>query len=96
MDRKRKANIGFCSVVVQKLSFCDVVDDDGDGGVSDVGGDERAEALLPRRVPQLQPHRPVLQVHRLRQEIDADRRLQIHVRGPQCWRSDVCSNESEG
>eukprot|EP00740_Mantoniella_antarctica_P012457 CAMPEP_0181373696 /NCGR_PEP_ID=MMETSP1106-20121128/15543_1 /TAXON_ID=81844 /ORGANISM="Mantoniella antarctica, Strain SL-175" /LENGTH=277 /DNA_ID=CAMNT_0023491465 /DNA_START=906 /DNA_END=1742 /DNA_ORIENTATION=- len=40
--------------------------------VADVRWDQRAEALLPGRVPQLQPHRAVLQVHRLGQEVDAD------------------------
>lgn len=34
---------------------CDVVDDHRHGGVPDVAGDEAPEALLSRRVPQLQP-----------------------------------------
>ncbi len=50
----------------------DVVHHHGHGGVADVGGDERPEALLPSSVPQLQAHRAVLQVHGLGQEVDAD------------------------
>mmetsp|Transcript_45222 Transcript_45222/g.114492 ORF Transcript_45222/g.114492 Transcript_45222/m.114492 type:complete len:307 (-) Transcript_45222:164-1084(-) len=53
-------------------AVADVVHDHRHAAVADVAGDEAAEALLPGGVPQLQPHGAVLQVHRLRQEVDAD------------------------
>ena len=55
---------------VRKRLTGDVVDDDGDSGVPDVTGNEGAKSFLSRRVPQLQTHRPVLQIHRLGQEVD--------------------------
>ena len=55
----------------------DVVDDDGDRRISDVGRNERPEALLAGCVPQLKADGPVLQVHRLGQEVDADGRLKL-------------------
>lgn len=50
----------------------DVVHHDGGARVPDVGRDERAEALLARRVPDLQTHGALLQVHGLGQEVHAD------------------------
>mmetsp|Transcript_26378 Transcript_26378/g.68110 ORF Transcript_26378/g.68110 Transcript_26378/m.68110 type:complete len:270 (+) Transcript_26378:422-1231(+) len=58
-----------------------VVYNHGHVRVADVGGDERAEALLACRVPQLQPHGAVLEVHRLRDKVDADRRLIVVFKG---------------
>ena len=40
----------------------DVVDDDGDAGISDVARDQAAEALLAGRVPELQSDCPVLEI----------------------------------
>lgn len=48
----------------------DIVDDNCDGRVSNVGGDEGPEPLLSRGVPELEPDRPVLEVHRLAQEVN--------------------------
>ena len=56
----------------------DVVDDDGDGAVADVRRDQAAEALLAGRVPELQAHGPVLEVHCFGEEVDADGGL-VHV-----------------
>ncbi len=50
----------------------DVVDDDGDGRVADVRGDEGAEPLLAGRVPQLQADGAVVEVHGLREEVNAN------------------------
>lgn len=41
--------------ICERTLTCDVVDDHRHGGVPDVAGDEAPEALLSRRVPQLQP-----------------------------------------
>ena len=57
---------------MKRVGVGDVIDDDGDGRVSNVGRDETPEPLLTGRVPQLQPDRSVLQVHRLGEEVDAD------------------------
>ena len=59
----------------------DVVDDDGDGGVADVGGDEGAEAFLARGIPELQAHGAVFEVHGFGQEVDADGGLVGGVEG---------------
>ena len=58
--------------LMKRVGVGDVIDDDGDGRVSNVGRDETPEPLLTGRVPQLQPDRSVLQVHRLGEEVDAD------------------------
>ena len=64
--------------LVEAVGVGDVVDDDGHGAVADVRGDEGAEALLSRRVPQLEADGAVLKVHRLGQEVDADRGLEFY------------------
>ena len=43
----------------------EIINDNGDGGVTDVAGDQAAEALLAGRVPELQADSAVLQVHGL-------------------------------
>ncbi len=50
----------------------DVVDDDGHGGVADVGWNEGPKSFLSGSIPQLKSHGPVLKVHRLGEEVDAD------------------------
>mmetsp|Transcript_7344 Transcript_7344/g.17995 ORF Transcript_7344/g.17995 Transcript_7344/m.17995 type:complete len:252 (+) Transcript_7344:347-1102(+) len=57
----------------------DVVDDDGDGGVADVGGDEGAEALLSGGVPELEADGAVFEVHGFGEEVDADGGLVVVV-----------------
>ena len=52
--------------------ICEVKHEDEAHGVPEEGGGQAPEPLLARRVPQLQPHCPVLQVHRLGQEVDAN------------------------
>lgn len=59
----------------------DVVDDDGDGGVADIGGDEGAEAFLARRVPELEADGAVFEVHGFGEEVDADGGLVGGVEG---------------
>ena len=56
----------------------DVVDDDGDGAVANVGGDERAEALLAGGVPQLKANGTIFEIHGFGEEINADGGL-VHV-----------------
>ena len=65
--------------VEKAVAVGNVVDDDCDGAVANVAGDEAAEALLARRVPQLQPHCSVIQVHCLAQKVNADGRLVMPV-----------------
>lgn len=48
----------------------DVVNDDSDARVSDVGRDEGAEALLSGGVPELEADGAILKVHGLGQEVD--------------------------
>ena len=67
--------------LVERVGVGDIIDHNSHRRVPYVGGDEAAEPLLSRRVPQLQPHRPVLQVHGLGQEVDADRSLVSIVEG---------------
>mmetsp|Transcript_10409 Transcript_10409/g.12283 ORF Transcript_10409/g.12283 Transcript_10409/m.12283 type:complete len:225 (-) Transcript_10409:83-757(-) len=64
---------------LEGLARCDVVADDGDGAVFDVGRDEGLEAFLAGRVPQIQNYDFVLHVHLLAHEVDADRRLIVLV-----------------
>lgn len=52
--------------VLEGLGVGDIVDDNGDAGVADVGGDETAEAFLASCVPELESHGAVLEVHSLR------------------------------
>ncbi len=61
--------------LVKGVCVGNVVDDDGDGGISDVGRNERSETLLSGSVPQLKADGPVLQVHRFGQKVDADSSL---------------------
>ena len=61
--------------ILEGLARGDIVADHGDLRVVDVGGNERSEALLAGRVPQLEPHHLVIDVQRLSQEVDADRCL---------------------
>lgn len=59
-----------------------IVNDNSDSGVPDVWRYEGAEPLLTSGVPELQSHRTVFQVHRLRQEVDTDCCLwKIHTLG---------------
>ena len=66
---------------LEGLSACDVIYNDGDGGVFDVGGDEALEALLAGRVPEVQDDDLVLDVHLVRHEVDADSRLIVLIEG---------------
>jgi len=61
--------------LVERVGVGDVVHDHGHRRVSNVRGYQRAEPLLARRVPQLQTHGAILQVHGLREEVNSDRRL---------------------
>ena len=58
--------------LVEGICVGDVVDDDGDGRVADVGWNEGPKSFLSGSIPQLKSHGPVLQVHRLGEEVDAD------------------------
>lgn len=58
----------------------DVVTHDSDGRVVDVAGDQAAEAFLPRSVPQLEPHGPIVHIHCLSQKVNSNRRLETEVR----------------
>lgn len=49
--------------VLEGFQGGDVVDHYGHGGVTDVGGDEGAEAFLPSRVPKLQADGAVFEIH---------------------------------
>ena len=59
----------------ERLARGDVVADDGDGRVLDVGGNQTFESLLASRVPQVQYDDLVLHVHLLRHEVNSNRRL---------------------
>ena len=50
----------------------DIVNDDGNGRVPDVRGDETPEPLLPGSVPELQSNCAVLEVHGLGEEVYAN------------------------
>ena len=54
------------------------MDNDGDGAVANVGGDEGAEALLAGGVPELKANCAVFEIHCFGEEIDADGGL-VHV-----------------
>ena len=69
------------SYLMKRVGVGDVVDHDGDGGITNVRGNERSEPLLTGCVPQLQPHRSILKVHRLGQAINADGGLVSVVEG---------------
>jgi len=57
---------------MKRVGIGDIVDDDSNGRIADVGRNEGSKPFLARGVPQLKPHGPVFQIHCLRQEIDAD------------------------
>ena len=55
-----------------------VVDNDGDGAIANIGGDEGAEALLAGGVPELEANSAIFEIHCFGEEIDADGGL-VHV-----------------
>ena len=63
------------STSAQRAATGDVVDDDGDRGADQVGGDETLELLLPRGVPHHDLDDLVALVDVLHHEVHADRGL---------------------
>lgn len=62
----KKGGGGIAIVISTKVFLLrtgNVVNDDGYGRVANIARDQTAETLLPGRVPQLQPHCSVFQVH---------------------------------
>ncbi len=57
---------------LEGIAIGDVVDDNGDGSVSNVVGDEGLETFLSGRIPQLQTDGLVLEEDVLRDEVDSD------------------------
>ena len=67
--------------LVERVGVGDVVHHHRHRRVTNIAGDKRPETLLARRVPKLQPHCPVLQVHCFGQKVDADSCLRENQRG---------------
>ena len=68
----------------ERVSVGDIVDNDCNGSVSDVVGNECLESFLAGGVPELQPDGLVLEEDVLRDEVDADG-------GSLCYRRGTCS-----
>lgn len=51
--------------LLETVNVGDVIDNNCDCGISDVGGNEGTKALLPSCVPKLQAHRSILKIHSL-------------------------------
>lgn len=64
---------------LERVAIRDVVHDNRNGRVTDIRRYQGAEPFLSSRVPQLQTHRAVIQIHGLRQKVDADRSLVVPV-----------------